>query len=196
MTRPLVGIPAPSPTNNGETYRGTVNQLPISTGDPVWVGQDGADDDTECFLTDDIIAQVGDRVLYVKEGRYGIIIGKIAAQPIWTALAGTYGTSIADFGPSYDVGAYIKLGSIVYLRGLIKATAAVSAGATVLTMPTGCGMAPFDTNGSMFAGGHHAAGASVSPLRWRLVSYQLKIDNALASGDSVGLTGLSWPADI
>lgn len=185
-----------TPTNNGQTYRGTVDSLPVSAGDPVWVLQDGVDDAIECYMTDDYIAQVGDRVLYIKEGRYGILLGKIAPQPGWTALSGTYGTNIADFGTPYDVGAWIKLGTIVHLRGLIKTTAAISAGATILTLPTGCGMAAFDANGSIFAGGQSAIGASPVVCRWRLLGYTLKCQDGIASGSNMGLTGLCWPADI
>ena len=190
-----------SDTRNGETYRGTVNLLPISAGDPVWVGQDGADSDLECYMTDDYIAQVGDRVLYIKEGRHGIILGKIAPQPGWFALSPYYATNITDFGGTFDVGAWIKLGTVVYLRGLLKTTAAIAAGSLIMTMPTGAGMAVFASNGSMFTGIQVGQGTSAAfPMRLRLSGYNFVYDGptttSIPSGASIGLTGICYPADI
>lgn len=184
-------------TDNGRTYPGSVSLLPVDAGDPVWVTLDGADTDIECYMTDDYIAQVDDRVLVTKLGRVGVIVGKIAPQPGWTALSGTYGTNIADYGTPYDIGCYIKLGTVVYLRGLLKVTGTVAVNSTLITMPTGCGMANFDSGGAFFHAGTLARTSALQDLRLFILGYQIKVAApALALNDNFALTGISYPADI
>jgi hypothetical protein len=193
---PRTSIAPSTATDNGRTYPGSVSELPVSAGDPVWVNIDGADDDLECYMTDDYIAQVDDRVLVTKLGRVGVIVGKVAPQPGWLALSGTYGVNVADLGSPYDVGAYIKLGTVVYLRGALKITGTLAVGSTLFTMPTGCGMAQFGSAGSILTASY-ARASSVNPLRMALIGYTFKIDfPALAANDNIVLTCLCYPADI
>lgn len=202
MTSPLphVSIAPSTNTQAGNTWPATVTLLPINAGDPVWVRQDGTDSDMESYMTDDYIAQVGDRVLVTQTSRGNIILGKIAPQPGWNAMSPLYGTNITDWGSPYDIGAYIKLGTVVYLRGLLKTTATIANGATVATMPTGYGMAAFASNGSMFAGIEAGSGGSAFAMRLRINGYNLIFDGpatgSIPSSASIGLTGMCWPADI
>ena len=197
MTSPLPHVStAPSTdTQAGNTWPATVTLLPINAGDPVWVRQDGTDSDMEAYMSDDYIAQVGDRVMVTQSQRGNMIICKIAPQPGWNAMSPLYGANVTDFGTPFDIGAYIKMGSIVYLRGLIKTTALVAQGSVVFTMPTGYGMNRFDSSGSVTFGGLFSTG-SLTLMRFQVVGYQWITANALASGSNVGLTGISYPADI
>ena len=138
---------------------------------------------------------VGDRVLLAQVGKTWVVIDIIQSAPVWQSLSPYYVTNITDFGSPYDPGQFTKIGGIVYLRGLIKATGAIAQVSDIITgLPAGYGRAAINANGSMY-GTSGARSAAVSPIRLTQHGYSIMILESLVNGDSVALSGISWPAD-
>lgn len=134
---------------------------------------------------------VGDTVLLLgNQGDY-VIIGTIQAGT-WTGLS--YAANVGDFGGGWEPGAYIKIGGIVYFRGLIQASAIIANTAAVFTMPVGFRMTPSVASLGL-AWSLVAGGAATLRRVYMDGAGVVRTNGAWASGDTIGLGGWSYPAD-
>jgi hypothetical protein len=119
-------------------------------------------------------------------------------QPLWQPLAPYYQGNVDDYGSTFSLGQFTKINGIVYLRGQMKATGAVSAAADIIVgLPAGYGFSHTvgATDGDMFSVSL-ARSAALQSMRLQIHGYSIRLGfPALALNDNWNLTGMSWPAD-
>lgn len=139
----------------------------------------------------------GDRVLLEKVGKQIYVLGTRLpdAQSDWTPLALNGTNAVNQDGvTTWDPGMYIKIGGVVYLRGLLRANAALVGTNSIFTMPAG-----FRQSGQVAArSGLWTCVAFPSGTPFRLymdAAGVVSVNEAVALNQNFALNHISYPAD-
>lgn len=154
---------------------------------------------TTIVRLDSVFPSGGDRVLMMHVGNTWVIIDTLTVNsPVWQPLSSFYQGNVADYGGTFSLGQFTKIGGIVYIRGQMKATGTVAAASDIIVgLPTGYGFShPVGaTDGDMFSASL-ARGGALQSMRLQVHGYSIRLGfPALALNDNFNLTGIQWIAD-
>ena len=97
---------------------------------------------------------VGDTVsVLANQGDYVVLgsLAGLATHPLASTWQGlNYAANVTDLGSPWDAGQWIKVGTVVYLRGLLKLTGNIAANGTLFTMPAGARLTPNSSNAGVW----------------------------------------------
>lgn len=179
-----------------EFFFGTVKNI---SGGSLLIREDGAASTSLATAVDDCNFVVGDRVVLARSSisQKIYVIGKaIPSQTDWVGLA--YAANFADHDgvTTWDPAQYKRVGGVVYFKGLIKSTAAISAGAGIWTMPPGFRQVGQIALRSGLWNCQAVTASTYAPFRLYFDSSGVaRTNDAFATGLNIGISHISYPVD-